>query len=248
VKAWWKARTRIRLAPALRTLSVVAVLIAVLFIPWQDRIFADGWVRTAQDTALHVPRAARMIEAPQPGPVRAEQVLAALDSSELQLRQARASTRIDTLDSRLAAAVVSDGSVADSVRSTRAQLAQQRQEAQGAGVEAKQLHLTSPFTGVLVDVAQDAVPGFVVSPRALSAARASRGLPAHAAGEACPFRDRSREGELWRQPLACGDERAGAADEFLRVGVQGSLQVTPCVAPSSVNSARTSPAKSEAFE
>ena len=175
-------------------------------------------MRTAQETALHVPRSARMIEAPQPGPVRAEQVLAALDSSELQLREARASTRIDTLDSRLAAAVVSEGNVADSVRSTRAQLAQQRQEAQGAGVEAKQLHLTSPFTGVLVVIAHDAVPGFVVSPRALSAARASRGLSAHAAGEAGEFCHRSRRGELCRQPLARGNECDGVADEFLRVG------------------------------
>jgi putative peptide zinc metalloprotease protein len=67
-----------------------------------------------------------------------------------------------SLDSRLqAGAAVQD--LPESARSTRAQLAQQRVEVSGADEEARQLRLVAPFSGWLVDVAHDALPGSVVS-------------------------------------------------------------------------------------
>ncbi len=98
----------------------------------------------------------------QAGPVAAEQTLATLQASDLQLREARAVARIGALDSRLLA-VAAAQDLPESARSTRAQLAQQQVEVAGASAEARQLQLLAPFAGEVVDVAVDAVPGAVVS-------------------------------------------------------------------------------------
>lgn len=162
VKVWWKERARIQVAPAVRSGAVLLVLLAALFVPWHSRIFADGWIRAGQETALYAPRPAVLLQALQPGAVQADHVLATLESAELQLREARATARIASLDSRLlAGAAVQE--LPESARSTRAQLAQQRVEVSGADEEARQLRLVAPFSGLLVDVAHDALPGSMVS-------------------------------------------------------------------------------------
>lgn len=162
LKVWWKERTRIRVGPAALSAVFLVLLAAVLFVPWQGRIFAEGWVRAAQEAPLHAPRPAVLLDRLAEGPVPADQPLAELESAELQLREARASARISALDRRLQAGVAAPD-LPESARSTRAQLAQQRVEVQGADSEARQLRLLAPFAGVLVDVAQDAMPGAMVS-------------------------------------------------------------------------------------
>ena len=159
---WWQARARIQVAPAVRSGVVLLALLAALFVPWHSRIFADGWIRAGQETALHAPRPAVLMQALQAGAVQADQALTLLESPELQLREARATARMTTLDSRMqAGAAVQD--LPESARSMRAQLAQQQVEVVGADMEARQLKLLAPFTGWLVDVAHDAWPGSVVS-------------------------------------------------------------------------------------
>lgn len=161
-QVWWKERTRIHVGPAARSAGVLLVLLAVLFVPWQGRVFAEGWIRAGQEATLYASRPAVLTQALQAGAVLAEQALTTLESSELHLREARATARMVSLDSRLlASAAVQD--LPESARSTRAQLAQQQLEVTGADVEARQLRLLAPFAGLLVDVAQDALPGSVVS-------------------------------------------------------------------------------------
>jgi putative peptide zinc metalloprotease protein len=159
---WWKSRRGIRFGPALRLFVLLAALVGLLFVPWQDRVFAEGWVRAAQDFAVYSPRPATLMQRPTGGPVAPGDRIATLEAPDLSLREARAVARIGTLDSRLTARPEGDAP-ADSARATRAQLAQQLVEVQGAAVEARQLMLLAPFAGEIVDVAHDAMPGLVVS-------------------------------------------------------------------------------------
>lgn len=165
-KVWWAERARIQVAPAVRSAAVLVVLLAVLFVPWQARIFADGWIRAGQETALHAPRPAVLLAQPRAGVLGAGQPVATLSAPELDLREARATARIDVLDRRLQASTAAQD-LPDSTLSTRAQLAQQRLEIEGADVEARQLHLLAPFPGLLVDTDPEAAPGAVLSRQAL---------------------------------------------------------------------------------
>jgi putative peptide zinc metalloprotease protein len=78
------------------------------------------------------------------------------------LRGAKATARIDALDSRLLATTGAE-QLMESVRSTREQLFQQWSEVKGASQEPRQLQLVAPFTGQVVDVVPDLVPGQLVA-------------------------------------------------------------------------------------
>jgi putative peptide zinc metalloprotease protein len=166
LKVWWRARSGIRFGALLRLSVILLALGAALLVPWQGRVFADGWIRAAQEFAVHAPRAATLVDRPASGHVASGGRLALLEAPDLGLREARAAARIGTLDSRLTAQPQTDasgGGAGESARTTRALIAQQRVESQGAAIEARQLALLAPFAGEVVDVAYDAMPGTVVS-------------------------------------------------------------------------------------
>ncbi len=162
LKFCWQERSKIQRTPVTRTGIAFGVVALALGLPWQSQIQAEGWVRAGQEFALYSPRPARLLTAATPGTTKAQSIVATLDSSELLLREARATAKISGLDSRLLAATGSD-QLMESVRSTREQLTQQWTELRGAGTEARQLLLAAPFTGYVVDVAKDLMPGTVVA-------------------------------------------------------------------------------------
>jgi putative peptide zinc metalloprotease protein len=178
---WWRHRARIRVRHALRFGALLLLLGLALVVPWQDRIFAEGWVRAGQEYAIHSPRPAVLVYRPAAGAVDSQDLVAVLESPELRLREARASARMGSLSSRLSAgaAAQADGAgkigtspgdpLAESARSTRAQLAQQQVEVRGADVEAVQLQLRAPFRGTVVDVAYDSMGGAMVARQELLA-------------------------------------------------------------------------------
>jgi len=162
IKVWWKERARIESRAALRSALLVTVLLLFLFLPWNHRIFADGWVRAGQEFSLHSPRAAFLSSPLEQGHVLSDQILAVLKADDLQLREARATARMSSLDNRLLAAAASQ-ELPESARSTRAQLTQQQMEMAGADAETRQLQIMAPFSGYVVDVAVDGSPGAMVS-------------------------------------------------------------------------------------
>lgn len=164
LKVWWKDRAGVRVWPALRTSVVLLVLGLVLFVPWQGQVLAEGWVRAAQEFTVYPPRTAKLIAISREDEVRGQTQLVRLAAPDLALRQARAQARISALDSRLTA-TAGDPQPVDTLRSTREQLGQQWVEARGADAETRQLQLTAPFSGRLVDVAPDLAPGSVVAPQ-----------------------------------------------------------------------------------
>lgn len=158
---WWQERERIEERQRHRLLLILSVIVLFLITPWQGQILADGWVRSAQEWTAYSPRPARLIELSGSKHIEQNVIVAELESSELQLRGLQASARIDAIESRLLAATASD-QLNESTRSTREQLQQQITTITGADLEAQQLKLTSPFSGVLVDVPTDLASGLIV--------------------------------------------------------------------------------------
>jgi len=155
---WWSHRQRVEMRAGLRLGISLLVVLMVLAVPWQSSILAEGWVRAVQEFTVYSPRPARLLSLPADGPVGAQMQLAKLDSPDLLLRGARANARISGLDSRLIAATGAE-QLMESVRSTREQLSQQWTEVKGADVESRQLQLSSPFAGMVVDVSRELASG-----------------------------------------------------------------------------------------
>jgi putative peptide zinc metalloprotease protein len=162
LKNWWADRRNIQRTPLTRVSVALLGLMLVLVVPWQSQIQAEGWLHSGHEFAVYSPRPARLLTLPQAGAIQLNRPLVTLDSSDLLLRQARANAKINGLDHRLLAATGSD-QLMESVRSTREQIAQQWTELEGAGSESRQLRMTSPFPGFVVDVAKDLMIGSVVA-------------------------------------------------------------------------------------
>lgn len=157
--AWWSERERIAGAARWRLALLALVPLAVLLTPWQGQVHGEGWLRAAQEHTLYPPRPARLESLPATGAVAADQPLVRLDAPELGLRDARATARLEGLESRMHAGVGSEQALPESQRSTREQWQQQWVDKQGAGAEARQLQMAAPFAGVMVDVARDIAVG-----------------------------------------------------------------------------------------
>jgi putative peptide zinc metalloprotease protein len=166
MRAWWKLRAQARVGPALRLLAVLGALAVALAVPWRGQVNAEGWVRAAQEHALYSPRPAALQATLKEGQaVKADQEVASLSAPDLALREARASARLQALDSRLQAIAASQepAQAAESARSARSQQRQQSAEVQGIDEEARQLALSAPFAGKLVDVDREQAAGAVVA-------------------------------------------------------------------------------------
>ena len=166
---WWTLRGQVRTLVVARTALLLALVGVALAVPWPWQVRAEGWVRASQEQALYSPRPAALTAALREGDaVGSQDPVANLTSPDLDLRQARASARMEALDSRLqafspdrpAAGPVTEES---SARSTRQQWQQQRQELGATVTEARQLELNAPFAGRLVDVEREVGRGTVVA-------------------------------------------------------------------------------------
>lgn len=173
MRAWWKLRRQARAVPALRLLLGLGTVLALLAVPWRGQLNAEGWVRAAQEHALYAPRSASLDSSlREGGGVQPGQPVLTLSATDLALRDARATARIEALDSRLQALAsqADPGAAVESARSARSQRSQQTAEVRAVDEEARQLALTAPFAGRLVDVQQEVIPGTVV-PRTAPLAR-----------------------------------------------------------------------------
>lgn len=162
LRGWWNLRGQIDRRSALISGSIICLALVLLALPLRGQVNAHGWVRSGQEFAIYAPKPARLVHLPQTGAVEAHQSIASLQSPDLQLREARATAKIGALESRLSASNGSDQTL-ESVRSTREQWAQQWTEVAGVDAEARQLELSAPFPGIVLDVATDLSPGQVVT-------------------------------------------------------------------------------------
>jgi len=161
----WRERHE-HILPARKRLGwiLLALLMALLLLPFDRHVRAPAWSHSAQSQVIYSPFAARIVAVEaRAGEVAADQVLFRLDSPDASLRTRIAQTQEAALDKQLAGlAALPDG------EARRATLLEQRAmrsaEATAGTDEQHRLILAAPFAGQLSDVDPQLAAGVWVSP------------------------------------------------------------------------------------
>jgi putative peptide zinc metalloprotease protein len=146
-----------------RPVLLLALVIALLAVPWQRDIRAEAWAHARQQQLLYAPVPARVVRIAQPGPVGRGTVLALLDSPDVRSRAVQSQVVADALALELdrmggrAGGLERRAVVAQRLERERAELLAQREEL-------ARLVLAAPFDGVLADVDPELAPGVWVNP------------------------------------------------------------------------------------
>ncbi|MCU0765861.1 MAG: HlyD family efflux transporter periplasmic adaptor subunit [Gammaproteobacteria bacterium] len=157
---WWRLRTRVPIARRLALLAFLGGLAALLLLPWQTGVRADGWLH-AEQRALHAPQPAWLeTVAVRAGErVAAGQLLFTLRQPALEDAGRKAAIMAEAFGRQAAGFVGVEGT-----GTARAQLAAQlaaewRREAAAKHEEAERLRLAAPFAGTVLDLDPDLRPG-----------------------------------------------------------------------------------------
>jgi putative peptide zinc metalloprotease protein len=158
VKKWPARRGEILMSRRLILITMLLALLALVFYPWQRSVHAESWAHAEKQQLLYSPIPARLVSLREPGPIKAGEVFAVLDSPDARSRAAQSGVVVDALALQLDQTIGrSDGHERRAV--IMEQLAQQVAEVQAQTDELKRLELRAPFEGVLLDRDPEAKPG-----------------------------------------------------------------------------------------
>lgn len=163
LRVWHARRAEIRRSRAVLALAGATLATLLLAWPWRTPVRAEGWLHAERQQQLFSPLPARIVALREPGPVRAGEVLARLDSPDVRGRAALASANAGSLSTQLDRSVGrGDGAerralLAERLAATLAELDAQR-------AELGRLELRAPFDGVLGDIDPLLGPGGWVNP------------------------------------------------------------------------------------
>ncbi|MBA3478736.1 MAG: HlyD family efflux transporter periplasmic adaptor subunit [Lautropia sp.] len=162
VRTWASGRRRMQAGHAMRSLLVLLGLFALLAVPWQTSIRADGWLHAERQQLVYSPVPARVLTVSPAGRVRQGQVLAILDSPDARSKAAQSLIAAQALALQLDQTV---GRVEGLERraTIAEQLAQQRAEVLAQRAEVQRLTLSAGFAGVLSDLDAHVGPGVWVN-------------------------------------------------------------------------------------
>lgn len=160
---WFALRRHAQAGHVLRSLLLVIAVLAVLAIPWQRSVSAEGLLHAERQQVLHAPLPAQLAAPLRPGSHRAGEPLVLLDSPEIQQRANEHRIAAQGLERQL---MLSVGSAQG--REQRALIAErmQRELAALAGERAQldRLVLVAAFDGELSDIDEALRPGSWISP------------------------------------------------------------------------------------
>lgn len=209
LRTWAARRAEIRGSRRLAGMLLLAAALGALLWPWGLPVRAEGWLHAERQQLVYSPLPARVVELREPGPVRAGERLALLDSPDLRSRAAQSAATADALARQLDRSV---GRVDGAER--RATLAEQlagaAAELEAQRAELRRLELRAAFDGVLGDRDPLVQPGAWVNasqPIAMLHAPGEwvvdalvdqRELERFAVGAAARFHRRGR----WEAPIA----------------------------------------------
>ncbi|MCG2584461.1 HlyD family efflux transporter periplasmic adaptor subunit [Massilia sp. TS11] len=165
-QAWWQLRQQMHWNRASKRSAVLAaILVLGIILPWQFELTAPAVIAPEREQTLFAPAAARVESvAPRAASVKAGEVLAVLDSPDLDYRIAQA--RVAELDLRLR---VQQQNFSADLLGQGSALQNHWQEAKanldGLLEEQTRLQVKAPFDGVLLAANQDLAPGVWVAPR-----------------------------------------------------------------------------------
>jgi len=160
LRGWWRARARVPTSRRLALLALAGAGLALLFLPWQGAVTADGWGR-AEHRALYAPQSAQLerIAVRAGDRVAAGEPLFDLRQPALADAERKAVIMAEAYARQAAGFVGVEG-----MGTARAQLAAQlaaewRQEAAAKREEAERLRLVAPFAGTVLDLDPELRPG-----------------------------------------------------------------------------------------
>lgn len=211
---WWQQRAQAQPGKALRIGAGLALLLALLVVPWRGGVEVPAMLEASRVSALHAPVAARLKSLPvrDGQAVTQGQLLLELESPDLDSRQAIVRREIDSLQLLLRrqsgrSATASDAGVIEQ------QLAEAVAQYRGLAAQRERLLLRAPRTGVLRDLPADLAPGQWVN-TALTLGRVVE--------PGVRLRGYLAEADLWR--VAAGSEGRFIADDPSRAALAVRLQ------------------------
>ncbi|MBV8658879.1 MAG: biotin/lipoyl-binding protein [Burkholderiales bacterium] len=154
--AWWQRRQQLRWCPATyRSATLLALVLAILMLPWQSAVRAPAVIESAQAQGLYASDAG-WIDAAQPLPkqgqaVKAGEALLTLHSPDLQYQLARAEAELQ-YRARKAAQQPFDQQLATSGPTIQKQLEAAQEAVNGLHRQIDQLTLRAPFDGHVTDL------------------------------------------------------------------------------------------------
>ncbi|MFP9231205.1 HlyD family efflux transporter periplasmic adaptor subunit [Pectobacterium cacticida] len=155
VREWSKRRKDYRMnRNMLITLSVSAVLLLLLVLPWQHRVYAPALLRAEQQGHLYMPVSAMVqrIEVQVGQPIRAGQPLFTLSSDSLAHEQQQLERQIATLDWQRTFQVFNKDAADDHQR-VKQEYDAALQRLQVLKRQSEQLTVRAPLDGVVADMA-----------------------------------------------------------------------------------------------
>jgi putative peptide zinc metalloprotease protein len=155
-KAWWSRRRDIRLnRRTVITMTVLATLVGLVFVPWRSGITAPAVLRSSQHVDVFVPEfGARVadVSVAHGSAVEKGRRLVRLTSPDIDYRLGRTKSELDTLEWQMGARGL------DAALLARSQVTEQEYQAALAEYRAlsdqkRRLDILTPIDGVVVDVA-----------------------------------------------------------------------------------------------
>lgn len=205
---WYKKRGEMRWnRHSIVSLSLFALLALLFFLPWRSYQLLPAVLRPAEFTELYPPVAARIerVHVREQAVVRKGEPLFDLASPELEFNLALAATEMKLAEALLQRA----NTDVDLLREQREVAIEQNVKAQqlyqGYRNKEAQLHITAPFDGVMVAIADDLKPGLWVGEEH------SLGMLANTGGRTLVFAYTDSEGVT---ALSEGAEGVFYADHF----------------------------------
>ncbi|MFJ4347298.1 HlyD family efflux transporter periplasmic adaptor subunit [Pseudomonas sp. NPDC089401] len=203
---WWQQRAQARPGKALRVAAGLALLLALLVVPWRGAVEVPTMLEASRVSALHAPVAARLksLQVHDGQAVAQGQLLLELESPDLDSRQAIVRREIEILQLLLRrqsgrSATASDAGVIEQ------QLAEAVAEYRGLAARRERLLLRAPRTGVLRDLPAELAPGQWLNTAQTLARVVEPGVR---------LRGYLAEADLWR--VAAGSEGRFIADDPAR--------------------------------
>jgi putative peptide zinc metalloprotease protein len=206
---WISGRRRARAGHLLRSLLLLLAGVALLALPWQTSIRADGWLHSARQQLIYSPVPARLLSVAPAGRVQAGQALVVLDSPDVRSRAAQSLIAADSLALQLDQTIGRAEGLERRAMLVE-QLAQQRSEVLAQRAELHRLTLPAAFDGVLADIDPQIAPGVWLNPTQpiavlfdpdewiVDALVAQEAIGRFAVGARANFHSRGR----WSEPLA----------------------------------------------
>lgn len=211
-KHWWKHRDKARPRKVLFLGSGLALLLALLVVPWRSGVEVPAMLEASRVSALHAPAAARIraVLVKDGEVVTENQVLVELESPDLEARMTISRREIEILQLQLRRQSARSETAADS-GILEQRLAEAVAEYRGLAAQRERLVIRAPHVGVVRDLADNLAPGRWVG----------GDLPlAQVAEDGLRLRGYVAEADLWRvEPGVVGHF---VADDVLR----DSLAVT----------------------